>query len=100
MGAPAASASFAAYAGKSGESTPSALSGRKVGSTFVSKLSSAASSLCQRRSSAGSSVVQSARMLKAEISERAEPAGLCSFAFAQSHAACAVDASSSSPKPK
>ena len=55
---PLTSESFFIYSGYSGFSRFIALSGRHAGSTFTSKLSSSARTLCHFKSSTGSSVVQ------------------------------------------
>ncbi len=60
---PTRALSFLMYSPKPGFSRFTALSGRKAGSTFISMSGSFAICSCQQSSSAGSSVVQTARTL-------------------------------------
>ena len=76
------------------------MSGRKVGSTWVAKSLSSASSLWYCKSSAGSSVVHRARTLLEVIKARAVPWGLCRTLLALSQMAGALAVSSSSSMPK
>ena len=82
--------SFFMYSGYSGFSRFIALSGRHAGSTFTSKLSSSARTLCHFRSSTGSSVVQINFTLDLRIMFLTDISSSCSFLLHRFHTSSAV----------